>query len=336
MPLRPSANGVARTSRVRLRSKSIFWEHLVGEYIVSIAGTSAGETLALALILMSAFAHAVFGAINKGGASTGSDPFLNRGAINIWYGAMAAPFALFVFPWPNDALWPILALSYVVHLVYEWLQSTAFQRGAFTVVYPIARGTSPLATVALAALIFPERMSLTQLAAVGVLCAAIYAFAIANLRDRGDHAPPTSELIPAIVSALGAGLMIAAYTIVDAYGVRQAEDPFTFLAWFFMLGGLGFPIIAARRWFSLAPAARPAIRPLALRGLIGALIAYLSFGALVLATRLTNVGEVAAVRETSIIFGAAIGVLIFRERIDTLRLGLILLIAAAAVLIKMG
>lgn len=69
----------------------------MGEWIVAIAGTPAGERLALALALLSALSHATFGAINKGG----QDPHLNRGAINICYSAMAAPFALFVFPLPS-------------------------------------------------------------------------------------------------------------------------------------------------------------------------------------------------------------------------------------------
>ena len=53
----------------------------MGELIVSLSGTEAGEALALALVMLSAVAHAIFGAINKGGV----DPFLNRGAINICY-----------------------------------------------------------------------------------------------------------------------------------------------------------------------------------------------------------------------------------------------------------
>jgi len=57
--------------------------------IVSLSGTEAGDALALALIMLSAVAHAIFGAINKGGV----DPFLNRGAINVCYGLMTLPIA---------------------------------------------------------------------------------------------------------------------------------------------------------------------------------------------------------------------------------------------------
>ena len=76
----------------------------MGELVVSLSGTDAGEALALALIMLSAVAHAVFGAINKGGV----DPFINRGAINICYGLMTLPFALFVVPWPTPWIWACL------------------------------------------------------------------------------------------------------------------------------------------------------------------------------------------------------------------------------------
>ncbi|MEO1276465.1 MAG: EamA family transporter, partial [Pseudomonadota bacterium] len=107
-------------------------------------------------------------------------------------------------------------------------------------------------------------------------------------------------------------------------------------AWFFVLGGLGFPWVAAWRWRSLAPAARPAVSDLLTRGIFGAFIAYLSFGAVMLATRLDKVGEAAVLRETSIIFATAIGVFFFHERVDGARLALILLILAGAMLVEFG
>jgi hypothetical protein len=85
----------------------------MSQTIIGLAGTPTGEWVALALALLSALAHAVFGAINKGG----TDPFLNRGAINVFYSLMAAPFALFVFPLPGPDLVPILVAVFLVHLL---------------------------------------------------------------------------------------------------------------------------------------------------------------------------------------------------------------------------
>ncbi len=296
----------------------------MGEHLVSIAGTAEGARLALVLALLSAMAHAVFGAINKGGA----DPFLNRGAINLCYGAIALPVALFLVPWPTADLWPWIAASYAVHIVYEYLQALAFEKGDFTLVYPIARGTGPLVALVLAALIFGERFSAWQWAGGVLLSGAIMGLAAANIhRARGP-------LGPAIRAAVGTGVLLALYTALDAYGIRQAENPFTFLAWFFLTGAFGFPVIAWARWRRLA--VKPPLRPLAVRGLAGALVALFSFSAVMIATRIDSVGQTAALRETSIVFATAIGVLVFRERIDATRLALIALIAAGAVLVEVG
>ncbi|MDT8345001.1 MAG: DMT family transporter [Thermohalobaculum sp.] len=304
----------------------------MGEMIVAMAGTPEGGVLAFALALLSAFAHATFGAINKGGA----DPYLNRGAINAAYSLMAMPFAVFVFPLPSAAVWQVLALAYLIHLLYEWLQCTAFAKGDFTLVYPIARGTGPLATAIGAVFIFGERLGPVQWAGLALLSASIWGLAAANLRARRVDIAALPGLRQAIGVALMTGGMIAVYTIVDAYGIRLAANPFSFLAWFFVLGGFGFPLVALYRWRRMAPERRPEPFDLAVRGVFGAIIAFVSFGAIMLATRLDKVGEAAALRETSIIFATAIGVLIFRERIDAPRLGLIGLIAAGAMLVEFG
>jgi len=122
--------------------------------------------------------------------------------------------------------------------------------------------------------------------------------------------------------------------MIDAYGIRQAADPFTFIVWFFTLGGVGFPLIAAARWRKLT--VKPTLADIALRGFFGGILAFMSFGAVMLAIRLGSVGEAAALRETSIIFATAIGVLVFHEKIDAARLALIVCIAIGAILVELG
>jgi drug/metabolite transporter (DMT)-like permease len=84
----------------------------------------------------------------------------------------------------------------------------------------------------------------------------------------------------------------------------------------------------------MASTDRPAVIDLAYRGLFGSVVAITGFGGLMLATRLDKVGEAAALRETSIIFATAIGVLFFREKIDAMRVFLIFGIATGAILIE--
>ena len=95
-----------------------------------------------------------------------------------------------------------------------------------------------------------------------------------------------------------------------------------------------FPILAFLRWRNMA--ARPAVAPLMLRGVIGGLVAFFSFGSVMLATRLDKVGEAAVLRETSTVFAALIGWLVLKETVGPRRIALMALIALGAVIVEMG
>lgn len=297
------------------------------EWLISLEGTEAGHQLALALALMAAFLHAVFGALQKGR----HDPWLSRGAIDASYGVMAAPFALFVVPWPEPHMWVIFAAVFVIHAIYKVLQAMTYSKGAYTVVYPVVRGTGPLFTVIGAYLIFSEVFTLTQWLGVGVLLAGIFGLAIYNLMFLTSE---RDTLPAALALAVATGLMVAIYTTYDAYGIRATANPFTFLAWFFMLDGLFMPPIAYARWRRMT--ARPALGPLMLRGAIGGVVAFFSFGSIMLATRLDKVGEAAVLRETSTVFAAVIGWVFLKETVGPRRIALMALIALGAVIVEMG
>jgi len=299
----------------------------LSDWIVSVSGTPTGATLALILALSAAVLHAVFGALQKGR----HEPLLARGAIDASYGLMAAPFALFVVPWPEPHMWPIFAGVFVIHAGYKWAALASYRRGAYTVVYPVMRGTGPLFTVIGAYLLFGETFNLVQWAGVGVLLAGLYGLAVYNM----VHVKVARDtLIPALWLAVLTGLFVALYTTFDAYGIRATADPFTFLAWFFFIDGVLFPVLAARYYRSLA--APPALPPLALRGFVGGLVAFASFGSIMLATRLDQVGEAAVLRETSTVFAALIGWLFLKEPVGPRRVALMGLIAAGAVIVEMG
>ncbi|MBF9032275.1 EamA family transporter [Rhodobacterales bacterium HKCCE3408] len=297
----------------------------MGATIVGLAGTPAGATLATALALLAALLHAVFGALQKGR----HDPLMSRGAIDAAYGLMAAPVALFVVPWPEPHMWPIFAAAWVIHTGYKLATLASYRRGAFTVVYPVMRGTGPLFAVIGAWLIFGEVFQPLQWVGVAVLLTGLYGLAAYNMvhvtvdRDR---------LVPALWLAVLTGLFVAAYTTFDAYGIRATADPFTFLAWFFMIDGVVFPILAARAWVRMEN--RPTLGPLTARGLIGGLVAFASFGSIMLATRLDQVGQAAILRETSTVFAALIGWLVLGESVGPRRLTLMGLIAAGAVIVE--
>jgi drug/metabolite transporter (DMT)-like permease len=313
----------------------------LGDLIVNMAGTPAGEVLALALALLSAVSHAIFGAIHKSGARPVFEPRRDQHRLRR---AWRCPLRCSCFRCPRRSLWRMLAVVFLVHITYEWYQAACYARGEFTLVYPIARGTGPLVVCVLGWIVFGETLQLSQWFGALLLSSAIMALALFNLRDRGLVGALDGSIDPeraaairlAIVTALITGVLIASYTVIDAYAIRLADNPFTFLAWFFTLSGFGFPWIALARYRRMAPAARPPVGDLAVTGVFGAIIALTSFGALLLAVRLDKVGEAAALRETSIVFATAIGVLIFRETVSAQKLGIIGLIALGAILVEFG
>ena len=299
----------------------------MGDWIVQLAGTPQGAQLATALALMSAVAHAAFGALQKGRY----DPWLTRGAIDGWLAVISAPVALFLVPWPNAFTAWMLAGAVVIHFIYKLTMALAYEKAAYTVVYPVVRGTGPFVTVIAASAIFGEHFTVVQWMGVACLSGGILLLALRNLSEETiDRAALKTGLAWA---ALG-GVTVAIYTTWDAYGIRSSLNPFTFLAWFFFVTALDFPIIAVVRYRGMLT--KPDLGPLMWRGFAGAFIAWISFGGVMLATRLDKVGEAAVLRETSTVFAALIGWFILGEKVGSRRLFLMAWVALGAVIVEMG
>ena len=296
----------------------------MGDFIIQIAGTEQGARLASILAISAAFLHAVFGALQKGR----HDPWISRAAIDLSYLLLALPVALLLVPWPEPHLWPVLAGAMGIHIAYKVAQAKTYQRGAFTVVYPVVRGSAPLVVVLVAMVVFDERFNAVQWVGLGLLVGGIFGLALNSLRKLKVG---RDTLVPALAWALITGVTVAAYTTYDAWGIRLAANPFTFLAWFFVLDGIFMPLWSWRRLVALP---RAEIAPLAARGMIGAVVAFASFGSVMLATRIDDVGRAAVLRETSTVFAALVGWVILGEKVGPRRVALMALIALGAVIVE--
>jgi len=234
-------------------------------------------------------------------------------------------------PWPNAATALILVGTVVIHFGYKLTMALAYERAAYTVVYPVVRGTGPVVTVAAAAILFNEHYTWTQWGGVALLSGSILLLALRNLTE---ETLDRRAVQIGLAWALLGGLFVALYTTYDAWGIRQSPDPMTFLAWFFFVSALDFPILGYIRYRRMA--APPTLGPLMRRGILGAVIAWISFGGVMLATYLDKVGEAAVLRETSTVFAALIGWFILGERVGPRRLILMSGIALGAVVVEFG
>lgn len=299
----------------------------MSEWLISLEGTAAGSAVATWLVLAAALLHAVLGSLQKGR----HNPWHSRAMIDVFYGLTAGFFAIFVVPFPEPFMWPIFAGAWVIHTIYKALQASALERGDFTLVYPVMRGTGPLVTVLAAGLVFGEVYSGLQWLGVGILLTGIFGLGAYNIWKTGAE---RRMLANAIFLAVACGVSVAAYTTYDAYAIRATADPFTFLAWFFMIDGFAMPAIVLIKSGGVRNI--PDLAGLARRGIIGAWVALLSFGLFMLATRIDKVGEAAVLRETSIVFAALIGWLFLKERVGPKRTALMVMISAGAILVEIG
>ncbi|MEV8568209.1 EamA family transporter [Streptomyces sp. NPDC051322] len=215
-------------------------------------------------------------------------------------GALAAPFV----PFPAPAAWPFLIGSAALHVTYMLLLMRSFTLGDFGQMYPIARGTAPLVVTVLAALFVHETPDVWVLAGVAVSCAGLVGVALWGLKGSRPH-------WPAIAAALATGLAIASYTTVDGVGVRDSGSSLGYIAWLMILEGISIPVYAAyRRRARLLTQ----LRPYAARGLAGAAMSVVAYGLVLWAQTRAPLAPIAALRESSIIVGAAIGAVAFKER----------------------
>ncbi|MFJ9853419.1 EamA family transporter [Streptomyces sp. NPDC101150] len=215
-------------------------------------------------------------------------------------------------PFPTAAAWPYLLGSAVLHVVYQVLLMQSFRLGDFGQMYPIARGTAPLAVTVLAAVFVHEIPGAWALAGVAIASAGLVGVALWGIRGA-----ETKPHWPAITAALATGLSIASYTTVDGLGVRASGTPLGYIAWLMILEGLAIPAyaLATRRGELLT-----ALRPMALRGLAGGVLSVFAYGLVLWAQTRAPLAPIAALRESSIIVGAAIGALFFKERFGAPRI----------------
>jgi drug/metabolite transporter (DMT)-like permease len=271
------------------------------------------ENTASILILLSGFAHAVVNAILK----AGNDKMSRRALIDGFSALIVAP-AVFLVPLPANA-WNWLIASAAVHGLYLFALIKSFEQSDMTVAYPIARGIAPMLAAAGAVAIFHEPISVAVVLGILAIACGVMLIGVSHKMERS-----------ALLWAMLTGLCIASYTVIDAQGVRAAPTALSYIVWTFLLlgGALGtfFAVWRGRAFFATAAGQwKP--------GLIAGALSIITYGFALLAFRLGATPRLAALRETSILFGTAIAVIFLKERLTTLRLSGVLAIALGAILL---
>jgi drug/metabolite transporter (DMT)-like permease len=279
------------------------------------------STLSLSVtlaVLAAAVTHAIWNAI----AHSIKDQTLAFALIGVGGIVVAIPLII-VFAMPKAACWPYLLGSVVIHVFYNLLLMRCYRLGEFGQVYPLARGTSPLVVTILAAIFVHERLGWPQITGVLIVSAGLATLVLAGRRPGRA----------AFLAAVGTGLTIAAYTTVDGVGVRASASPIGYIGWLMLLESLGVPMFALARRREVLLKQRPKVL---VAGLAAGVLSVLAYGLVLWAQTRGALAPIAALRETSVIFGAIIATLVFREPFGRTRVAATVLVVAGIVLLNLG
>lgn len=250
-------------------------------------------------VLGAALLHASWNALIK----SGRDPLLDTALVALSGSAIGAPLVL-LLPAPAPASWPNVAGSVLVHIGYYATLAMAYRAGDMSHGYPIMRGTAPLLVAVVGVLWLGETLPAAGWA--GVLLVSLGVMSLALVKSASGQGPSPAATGWALANAA----IIALYTVIDARGVRLSGDPLAYVAWLFF--GMGLPfgciVLALRRRELVGHATRHWRR-----GMGGALLSGISYGVALWAFARAPMAVVAALRETSVIFGALIGAWVLGE-----------------------
>lgn len=265
--------------------------------------------------------HATWNAILK---SDQSDRLATFGVIMSTGTVMGLCIVPFV-PMIEPAAWKYLIASVLIHVAYYFFLLKAYSYGDLSHTYPIARGLGPLLVALVSGRFIGEHLRAQDIAGVLLLSFGLIALAMPL---RAAVPRPGSRHGLATLFAVLTGVTIAGYIISDGLGVRAAGPTFehriSYIGWLAVLEGPWLLVLAAylrpgtvwahlkRTWY---------------RGVIGGVVANTGYGIAIYALVLGPMAHVAALRETSVLFGALIGTLLLGEPFGGRR------VAAAAVIV---
>lgn len=231
--------------------------------------------------------------------------------------AVVVFFPVAIATWQVEtAAIPFIIASGLFELAYIALLTAAYERIPLSIVYPVARGTAPVLVTVIGAVALGVAVSAGEVA--GIVAVAVGVMLVRGL-TRG--VPLHTLVLPLAIAGT-----IAAYTLVDRYGIRHASAiPYfeltalislLYVPWVVMRRGLE-PVRAELRWTSV---------------LAGAAM-FCAYCLVLAALRIASPGPVAAVRESSVVIATGLAAVFLGETVSRIRVvGAVLVAVGVAML----
>ena len=279
----------------------------------------------LAAVLGAAALHALWNSLVK----SASDKFLSSAVVALWCG-VAAVVAALVLPRPAAVAFPFIVASAIIHIVYFMLVGQLYRSADLSVAYPIMRGLAPLIAAVIALATLGEAPGPIASLGVAALVAGVLAMGASGFAHGRINRPT-------ILVALANSAVIAIYSVIDGQGARlsgaSSAFAFAYNSWADALTALSYlPIILFLRGRAVVATFAQDWR----RGLIGGLAAFFGYAIVVWAMTRAPIAAVAALRETSVVFAAIIGVAVLGEPFHAQRAIGVLVILAGVILLRVG
>ena len=279
------------------------------------------ENFVFLAVLFAAACHAGWNALIK----VGLDPLSTTTLISLGAGLVALALAPLV-GLPAWAAWPWLIASVIVHLCYFASLIESYRTGDLGQVYPIARGSAPLMTAAATTVFIGEKLSLVGWTGIFSLVAGVLLLSARGGRELAEVDRR------AIGFALFTALTICAYSVVDGIGARLSANPNAYSVWLFI--GIAV-VMLPYAIYRDGPDVIPAMRRFWRRGLAGGALQLPSYGIAIWAMTAAPIAVVATLRETSVLFGAVIAVVVLKEPVRAARIVAACLIVCGLILIRL-
>jgi drug/metabolite transporter (DMT)-like permease len=279
------------------------------------------ENVVFFAVLFAAACHASWNALIK----VGLDPLSTTTLISVGSGIVAVVLVPFV-GMPAWAAWPWLVLSIVVHLVYFAALIESYRTGDLGQVYPIARGSAPLMTATATTIFVGERLSTIGWTGIFAIVVGVLLLSARGGRDLAEIDRR------AIGFALFTALTICAYSVIDGVGARLSGNPNAYSLWLFI--GIAV-VMVPYALYRDGPDVLPAMQRFWRRGFAGGALQVLSYGIAIWAMTVAPIAVVATLRETSVLFGAVIAVVVLKEPLRAVRIIAACLIVGGLILIRL-
>lgn len=276
------------------------------------------------IVLFGALLHASWNVILK----SGTDKYLNAVLVSGAAGLIALAFLPFV-PLPLPASWPYMLTSMVFQVIYMFLVAAAYSNGDMSLAYPLMRGTPPLLVAMISGPLIGEVLGIMQWLSVGLISGGVLVMALGRSQIITAERGARRTIIIALINAL----FIAGYTLVDGVGVRVSGNTLSYVLWAFLLNSI--PVVIWGIWHYRGHL----LTHVKQRGhlmIIGGAGTLGSYGLALWAMTMAPVAMVAALRETSILFGVVLSLVLLRERVSMQRMLGALLIVGGTMMMRLS